>query len=100
MPRVGKDVFGFSNMRDIDKSEFMEKTMEQNNTPKETTKMQWWEILFAILLPIPCLIYSVIVYRKRLYAKKLLLLSIVIFIVESVIAVFIPAIMIWLLGPI
>ena len=24
MPRVGKDVFGFSNMRDIDKSEFDE----------------------------------------------------------------------------
>ena len=29
MPRVGKDVFGFSNMRDIDKSEFVVHTNEE-----------------------------------------------------------------------
>ena len=72
--------------------------MEQNNVPIENTKIQWWEILFAILLPIPCLIYSAIIYNKKTYAKKLLFLSVVIFIVESAIAAFIPAIIIWVLG--
>ena len=72
--------------------------MEQNNVPKDNTKIQWWGILFAILLPIPCLIYSAIIYSKKTYAKKLLFLSVVIFIVESVIAAFIPAIMIWAFG--
>ncbi len=72
--------------------------MEPKNTPSEIIKMQWWEILFAILLPFPCIVYSVIVYGKRSYAKKLLLLSIVIFIFDSVIALFIPAIMIWVSG--
>lgn len=72
--------------------------MEQNNVPKENTKIQWWEILFSIFLPVPCLIYSAILYSKKTYAKKLLFLSVVILIVESVIAAFIPAIMIWVLG--
>lgn len=70
--------------------------MSQPDNSVPENKIKWWEIVFAIFLPVPCLIYSYASHRP--YSKKLLIIVIIAYVIQIIALPLVPMIMIWLNG--